>query len=179
MRRELRSAFRRTRYRVQTGHDELVLHVDQPQPALTRLLQTSHAHHAVLLTAFNPRGRQQSRFANRLSQRRLGTELSRLGHKMMTGRNEDPHGRWPVEPTFLVLDLPLARAQRIAARHGQVAFLWMGADGVPRLVETGRAAPALLNAPRPTPQRFHRSPPVPSAASTAPSPSDCRPWRTC
>jgi hypothetical protein len=63
-----------------------------------------------------------------------------------------------VEPGLLVLGLPLATAQRIAAGHGQAAFLWMESDGLPRLMEP--AAALRPGAKRPTPRRCRRTPPA-------------------
>jgi hypothetical protein len=100
------------------------------------MLRDTGARCAALLTAFNPGGRRQAPFRNRQSQQRLQRELLRDGYVVLAGRNEDPRGRWPMEPSLLALDLPLMRARRLAARHGQLAFLWMEEDGTPRLIET-------------------------------------------
>jgi hypothetical protein len=140
---QLEAAFRRTRYHVHAREGELVLRVDQPSPALARLLRTSGARCAAILTAFNPRGRMQAPQLNRLSQRQLGRELRRRGYALLDGRNEDPRGHWPAEPTWLVFGLSLARAQDIASRYRQAAFVWCGVRGAPRLVGTAvRQRPA-------------------------------------
>jgi hypothetical protein len=136
MRRELESAFRRTRYRVWIPGAELVLRVDRTEPALATLLHAANARCAALLTAFNPGGRRQAAFGNRQLQRRLDEQLRGQGCATFAGRNEDPRGLWPAEPSLLVPGLPFTRAREIAARYGQAAFLWMDADGTPRLVET-------------------------------------------
>lgn len=136
MHRELESAFRRTRYRVTTAEGELVLRVNQPEPELAALLHASDTHCAALLTAFNPGGRRQAPFRNHRAQRRLQRELEQQGYAMLRGRNEDPRGLWPAEPSLLVLDLHLPEAWELAAQHGQAAFLWMNESGVPWLVAT-------------------------------------------
>lgn len=139
MHRKLETAFRNTHYLVSTADGELLLRIDRRSPELSALLRDTGAGSAALLTAFNPGARKQAAFLNRRMQRRLRIELAAQGFTMLEGRNEDPRGRWPVEPSLLVLDLQLARAQRLAARYGQVALLWMTGDGVPRLVQA--AAP--------------------------------------
>jgi hypothetical protein len=131
----LESAFRRTRYRVWIPDGELVLRVDQHEPALIELLNEAGAHCAALLTAFNPGGRRQAPFRNRQSQQRLREQLRRQGCRMFAGRNEDPRGRWMAEPSFLVPGLPFLRAEELAASYRQAAFLWMEKDGTPRLIE--------------------------------------------
>jgi hypothetical protein len=132
----LEAAFRNTRYRVSTSSGELQLHVDRPDAILARLLRESGAHCAALVTAFNPGGRRMTAFRNRRAQRRLRDELLRGGHRVFEGRNEDPHRRWPVESSMLVINLPLAAARNLCTRYGQVAFLWSGPDGTPRLHAT-------------------------------------------
>jgi hypothetical protein len=139
MEKELESAFRRTNYRV-FADTTLLLRVDRAEPALRVLLHEADADSAALLTAFNPGGLRQPPFRNRQSGQRLGRELARAGFTAIAGRNEDPHGRWPVEPSLLVLALPWPRAHALAARYGQVAFLWIEADGTPRLIETAARA---------------------------------------
>lgn len=136
MRRELSRTFGGVHYRVTTPRGELLLRVDQPHPGLAALLQASGASRAALMTAFNPGACLAPPFRNRREQGLLRAKVVRLGYRAWAGRNVDPRGRWPVEPTLLVLDLPLEVAQRLAARHGQVAFLWIQSDGTPRLVET-------------------------------------------
>lgn len=141
MRSELESAFRRAHYRVLAPSGELVLRVDQSEPALATLLRDAGAHGAALITAFNPDGRRHAPFFNRQSQRRLHRELQRQGFAMLAGHNVDPRGRWPAEPSFLVPGLPLDRARETAARYGQAAFLWIDAGGTPRLIATAAPRP--------------------------------------
>jgi hypothetical protein len=134
--RELRRTFGGAHYRVTTPRGDLLLRVDQRHPGLASLLEESDVSQAALLTAFNPGARRAAPFRNRRAQRQLREEIARRGYRTLAGRNEDPRGRWPVEPTLLVLGLPLQVARRLAAGHGQVAFLWIRSDGTPRLVET-------------------------------------------
>lgn len=133
---ELESAFRRTNYRVLVPHGELILHVDRCELALLELFRETGTRSAALLTAHNPDGRRHAWFSNHQSQQWLRNRLVRHGYMVIAGRNEDPRGRWPAEPSLLVPGLPFAAARRIAMRYGQVAFLWLGADATPRLMET-------------------------------------------
>jgi len=130
------AAFRSTRYRVRIPLADLLLRVDQPEPRVARLLRELGADCAVLVTAYNPGARRATPFRNRRAQRRLWNELTHCGYRLFEGCNEDPHRRWPEEPSMLVIDLPLAAAQGLCARYGQVAFLWLQTDGIPRLRPT-------------------------------------------
>lgn len=139
MHRELEIAFRRTAYRVRAPATELMLRIDQPNPALAGVLQDAGVQCAAVLTAFNPRGRRSPPFLNRRAHQQLRTELERAGYTLLPGHNEDPRRHWPVEPTWTALGLPLADAQTIAARFGQAAILWMDAAGTPRLIAAASA----------------------------------------
>jgi hypothetical protein len=134
MHRELETAFLRTQYRVFALPDELILQVGRPNPVLAGLLHQAGVQCAAVLTAFNPAGRRSAPFRNRHAQRLLAAQLRRSGHTVLAGRNEDPRRRWPVEPTCLVLGLPLAAARRIAARYAQAAIVWADASGTPQLI---------------------------------------------
>jgi hypothetical protein len=140
MHRELESAFRRACYRVHAPRGDLVLRVDVFEPELETLLHANHVQEAALLTAFNPHGRRQPPFRNRQAQRALRAELLQSGLEILEGRNEDPRGLWPAEPTLLALGLSLPVAHHVALRYGQAAFLWLDATGTPRLVEAAAAA---------------------------------------
>lgn len=139
MHRDLEDAFRNTRYRVLDAAGEFVLQVDQPSATLQQLLVACQEAEAALLTAFNPGARPRDLKANERAQRELVAELTRGGFRVINARNEDPENLWPVEASVLVPGLPLSTAQRLAAKHGQVAFLWSDRSGTPRLVETDSA----------------------------------------
>jgi hypothetical protein len=136
MHRDLENAFRNTRYRVLDTAGDFVLQVDQPSANLQLLLVACREAGAALLTAFNPGARPRDLEANERAQRELVAELASGGFRVINARNEDPENLWPIEASVLVPGLPLASAHRLAAQHGQVAFLWSDRSGTPRLVET-------------------------------------------
>jgi hypothetical protein len=135
MRKDLESAYRATNYRVQVDDAAFVLQVDQHSASLAALLQSLHANCAALLTAFNPGSEPHDAAWNHAAQRALQAELAAAGYIWYAARNEDPAGAWPVEDSVLVPGLGVVAAHAIAARYGQVAFLWSEADATPRLVE--------------------------------------------
>ncbi|MEO8313918.1 MAG: DUF3293 domain-containing protein [Pseudomonadota bacterium] len=113
-----------------------MLKVNMPCNAVAALLRVRSADCAALITAFNPQGRRQTDAANRAAQELLKRDLDASGLPCLRGRNEDSAGQWP-EDSFLVLGLTLPTAHTLAARYGQLAFLWMDvATATPRLVET-------------------------------------------
>ena len=118
----------------------MLLKVDEPNTALTDLLRSLNAAGAAVITAFNPHGRRQDDALNRAAQKQLLSDLRSAGYALLPGRNEDPAGVWPVEESFLVLGIGLPAARMLAARYGQLAFLWSAANATPRLVETAASA---------------------------------------
>ncbi len=137
----LLAAFQEAHYRITTAHGEWLLRVDEPAPELVVVLRKAGASHAALLTAFNPDGRRATPWRNRRAQLQLHADLLRTGLRVLAGRNEDPRRHWPEEPSFLVVGLRLPDARHNAARYRQAVFLWMRADGTPRLVETAAPLP--------------------------------------
>jgi hypothetical protein len=136
----LLAAWRATSYRVQAPGAELKLRIDQHDAQLAKLLREAWVECAALLTAWNPGSRPQSRERNEASQDALLRELRDAGYPCLSGINEpenaaDSATAW-IEPSVLVLDLPLDVARAIAARYGQLAFLWIDQQATPRLVRT-------------------------------------------
>lgn len=135
------AAFRAARYRVPAPEGDLLLAVDHPNPELAALLRNRNAASMAILTAFNPAGVLQHQDLNRAAQARLMRDLQLSGHQFLTGCNEDPKQCWPDEPSLLVLEISLPEARCLAARYGQLAFLWADAQSAtPRLIETAAAA---------------------------------------
>ncbi len=133
----LRQAYCNAHYHFDAPGGALLLHVDSPNDALCLLLQTVGQSSAVAITAWNPGSRPQDDATNRRAQQDLEREISALALTCIPGRHEDPAGHWPTECSTLVPGLPLSEAHRLAARFGQLAFLWSDSSGTPRLIETG------------------------------------------
>lgn len=134
----LLAAYRATGYRVYAPGRELLLHIDQHDAQLAKLLREAWVDRAVLLTAWNPGSRPHDTERNLLLQKQLVDELEAAGHPCLAGRNEAPaeSGDDWHEESVLALDIDLAAARVIAARYGQLAFLWIDGQATPRLVIT-------------------------------------------
>jgi hypothetical protein len=132
----LREAFRATRYCFESPEGELLLRVDSANGRLRALLRSHRAESAAVLTAFNPQGKRREHSANLAAQAQLRRDLGASGFTLLPGRNEDPAGKW-LEESFLVIGIGMEAARTLAARHDQLAFLWMdAASATPRLIET-------------------------------------------
>ncbi|MET0279833.1 MAG: DUF3293 domain-containing protein [Steroidobacteraceae bacterium] len=132
----LEAAFRSTHYHVLAPAGEFVLLVDVHSEPLRQLLHSAGQPHAAVLTAFNPGALRRAAAANCAAQEALRQELVALGCTVVAARNVDPRGEWPVETSVLVPGLPEAQARRLAAHHGQLAYLWCTDAGTARLIET-------------------------------------------
>ena len=134
---DLRRAFSLAQYRFEVPEGELLLQIDIENDALRRLLAAIAQDCAAAITAYNPGGKVQDEASNHRAQQQLDAELRSLGFSCFPGRHEDADGRWPAEFSTLAVGISCAAACRIAARYGQLAIVWSGADARPRLVETG------------------------------------------
>jgi hypothetical protein len=134
---QLRQAYSSALYHFDAPDGPLLLQVDNPSAALRRLMLANGQSCAVAITAWNPGSTLRDDDANRRAQQDLEQELSAMALTCIPGRHEDPAGQWPTEISVLVLGLPLSEAHRLAARFGQLAFLWSDHTGTPRLIETG------------------------------------------
>lgn len=140
----LLAAYHATCYRVQAPGAELQLHIGRHEPLLAKLLREAWVEHAALLTAWNPGSQHRDQKTNEASHQALLQELEAAGYPCLHGRNEPAPGNgstsgW-IEPSVLALDVPLDAARAIAARYGQLAFLWIDKQATPRLVVTAAGA---------------------------------------
>lgn len=136
---ELLAAYRATRYRVFAPGRELLLHIDQRDESLAKLLREAWVEGGALLTAWNPGSQHQSLEKNRALQKQLVGELETAGHPCLAARNEAQADQaadvWN-EDSVLALDIGVDAARDIAARYGQLAFLWIDRQATPRLIIT-------------------------------------------
>lgn len=126
-------AYRATHYCV-TGLGGLVLHVDQPNPALVAAQRRHGVDCSAFVTACNPFSVELAEADNVARHAHLAAALQALGLAYVEGIGEHPAGGWPGEASFLVFGLDLAAARAIGTRFEQNALVWSGADGVPRLI---------------------------------------------
>jgi len=128
------AAYLAANYRVLGAEAPFVLHVDVPSAPLAAF----HAAHRVtcsaLLTACNPASIPRSADVNAAAHRRLEAWLSGTGLQWVDAIGEDPAGTWAAEASVLVPGLEREAGERLARDFGQNAFVWAGADALPRLL---------------------------------------------
>lgn len=104
------------------ANPELVLRVGEPHPGLDALLGAHGAATAAFITAANPRGEQRSSAANQAAMDSLQAALSWPFHP---GEGRDAQGRWPAEPSLLVLGIARAEAEALGRRLEQNAIVFV------------------------------------------------------
>ncbi len=131
---DLIAAYRATEFRCGAGAEAFTLRIGVRSDALVQQFASTGCTSAVFITAYTPFSQPQSEEANRAAQVRLGDELASLGRPVLDGVGADPKGRWPPEPSYLVLGVLLEAAQALGRRYQQNALVWVGADAVPELM---------------------------------------------
>ena len=126
-------AYEQTHYRV-LGDAPATLRIGLPNAALAELHRAFSVDCSAFVTAANPFSALIDAKSNALRQTALADELKREGWRFVEGIGEHPSGRWPGEPSFLILGLPLDAAKQLGTRHGQNAIVWCGANALPQLI---------------------------------------------
>lgn len=126
-------AYVETDYRLLEGL-ELTLRIDQPSDGLRDLHRRRGVDCSAFLTACNPFSQCLDGEQNAARQSALREEVRRLGLSFLEGEGEHPGNGWAAEPSLLVLGLDLEAASTLGRLFEQNAFVWNGADAVPRLI---------------------------------------------
>lgn len=116
------SAYKSTDYIV-FEPEAVVLTVDQFSPQMENLLIKYNCKTAAFLTAWNPLSQATDRGSNQLAQQKLAADLDSLNVKTFDGIGKAPDGNWPGEESFLVLGIERAKADQLAVKYNQYAWL--------------------------------------------------------
>ncbi len=131
-------AYRETHYKVfaQPGSVEIAftLRIDEPCPELLAAYKRRRVDCSAYITAYNPFSQALAAGENAARQLALVRELDARGLAWDEGVGAHPSNSWPGEPSCLVYGIALEAAKVLATRFEQNAFVWSGADGVPRLI---------------------------------------------
>ncbi|MDH6149335.1 MULTISPECIES: DUF3293 domain-containing protein [Paraburkholderia] len=126
-------AYLETHYRV-ISDEPMTLLVGTPNPALEALHEATGVESSAFITAWNPYSQKCGDETNANRQKALAGELTALGLRFLPGVGLHPSGKWPGEPSFLVLGISFESAKELAERYEQNAIIWARADAVPELV---------------------------------------------
>ncbi|GAA5174795.1 hypothetical protein GCM10025771_05350 [Niveibacterium umoris] len=124
-------AYRSARYRI-LAPLSLTLQIDQPEPALTKLLNAHGS--AAIVTAVNPGSRLLGAEENAQRLAALRRVVAEHGVAAWPARGESPLGEWPDEESLFLPGASHAFARTLAESFGQNAFVAIAHDLTPRLI---------------------------------------------
>ena len=131
-------AFLATSYRIGHTAQDIVLTIGQRSCRLAALFASSDVDCGAFLTAYNPRGTQQSDAANDLAHAELAAQLHGLGQGLdlqaIEGSGSEEGTDWPAEKSYFARGLDLETSKAIGTHFDQDAIVWVGADAVPQLI---------------------------------------------
>jgi hypothetical protein len=136
---ELECSYRRTSFCADTPCGELRLRIDLPDARLDALLERMDARSWAYMTAFNPGSIQPSEADNLARQDRLERTVRETGLVFFCGEGVGDDGRWPPEPSILILGIARADAVALGQRFGQRAIVYGETGGSPELLSCSGA----------------------------------------
>jgi len=116
------------------SEEPFVLKIGEPSPALDALLEDAGVESAAFVTAANPRGERADPRDNALSTEALLHAQLEAGYACIPGAGRDPAGRWPTEPSVLVLGISRREAEVLGRSYEQNAIVFARKSGAPELV---------------------------------------------
>ncbi len=131
-------AYQATSYRLGHTAQDIILTIGQRSDRLAALFASSDVDCGAFLTAYNPRGTQQSDEANDLAHAELAAQLQGLGQGLglqsIEGSGSEEGTDWPAEKSYFALGLDLEASKAIGTHFDQDAIVWVGADAAPQLI---------------------------------------------
>ena len=127
-------AYLATSYRIGHTAQDIVLTIGQRSERLAALFASSNVDCGAFLTAYNPRGTQQSDAANELAHAELAAQLQGLGLQTIEGSGSEEGTDWPAEKSYFAMGLDLETSKAVGTHFDQDAIVWVGADAVPLLI---------------------------------------------
>ena len=130
---ELDAAFRATCYRVDSAAGKFDLRIGVVNRAFDDFLRGQGVSCWGLVTAYNPGGVRCDE-QNAARQRRLLGRSQQLGWRCFAADNIADDGRWPLEPSVLILQVSEAELCALASEFSQAAIVCGEVGFPPRLV---------------------------------------------
>lgn len=133
---ELINTYRTAIYRIEAPEGVVTFYIDKPSPELAALHCDMGVHSSAFITAYHPYSVPVSDDDNEKAQQALLAELRSHGYRWLEGAGEDAKGKWPAEPSVLVLGISEPEATQLAVQFRQNGYVFCAGEAVPRLVLT-------------------------------------------
>lgn len=132
MKKGLIDAYKNTDYQVDGL--EKPIKIGELSPDLDALCLKKGARHWAFITAWNPLSFPLSTIENQRRNNALFSDLA--NYDVLTGRGQDPEGKWDAEESFFIIGLKSKGAIALGRKYGQLAIV-VGTVGLEaKLIET-------------------------------------------
>ncbi len=131
-RRELEAAYRASSYFVDGPGGRFAVRIGRVSPEADALAGAPGGW--IYITAYNPASIPTPPERNTERQRELERVLTEGGYRFYRGEGRGDDGRWPPEPSVLVMGVDEAAAAALGRRFGQAAVVFGGRGQPARLV---------------------------------------------
>jgi hypothetical protein len=125
---EKRGAYLNTQYSVHAGRRPIQFRIGSNSSRLDALITSRQARHWAHMTAWNPGLARLSADENTSKQEALVAEAQLRGYQVVPGEGVDIEGRWPAEPSALIIGIGKDEARELGRKYGQWAIV-VGAVG--------------------------------------------------
>jgi hypothetical protein len=112
----------------------LILKIGEHSPRLDELLVANGAATAAFVTPANPLGERQPAAENHAAMATLEDLIAAAGYPFYPGEGRDPDGRWPAEPSFLIVGIYRSNAEALGRLFKQNAIVFAVMGKAPELV---------------------------------------------
>jgi hypothetical protein len=128
------AAYRATNYIVFDDGLEIVLRIEEINPAADALLMRHGAEQASVITAWNPHSVPSSDAENEPRQNELWHWIAQHHLFALPAEGRDPSGQWSAEESFLIFDITPQAAEELGRRFGQNAIVSISRGQAPSLI---------------------------------------------
>ena len=127
-------AYRATDYRLGHTVKDIVLAVGMRSCQLAKLFTDKGVTCGAFLTAYNPRGTQQTDVENELAHAQLDAKLNAGNLETIESSGSEEGTEWPSEKSYFALGLKREDSIEIGKYFDQDAIVWIGENVVPELI---------------------------------------------
>jgi hypothetical protein len=129
----LLAAYQRTDYVIFEDDAEIIVHVDQADPAIDGLLRRHGAERGTIITAWNPESVILSDAENAARETELWGWIGEQRLFALAAEGRDPTGAWQPEQSCLIFDIAPDVVATLGRRYGQNAIVHLKLGAAPEL----------------------------------------------
>jgi len=133
---ELEIAYSQTIFSVFSPEDNVEIHIGDISKEIIALLNRYNADNGIVITGYNPRSELLSDEANNLRNQQLENDIKDTGCAYLKAVGQDKDKQWPPEDSFFVLNISEVKANELAEKYGQNAYVCVHKKIAPELIFT-------------------------------------------